>query len=83
MNATTPKFAIIENGLIFKPALSQDAIEHIIDSTSLAQLCDMIGEVCDAKGAHLENNWQDRWSARAWKKNAKKFYNLSKEMHNV
>ena len=43
-----------------------ETVEAYIDRFSLAELLQIVGEICAAKADHIETNWQDRDTAREW-----------------
>jgi hypothetical protein len=49
------------------------ALEDMVDRVGLANVLYALEYVCDAKGNHIEYDWQDRATAKAWFRNAKKF----------
>ncbi len=44
----------------------QDIIEEILDHTSLEEFLRHLAAVCYAKAAHIQENWQDDYSAKIW-----------------
>jgi hypothetical protein len=44
----------------------QEAIERLIDSSSLSDVLDAVAMVCNEKARHLEHYWMDRKSAMRW-----------------
>lgn len=44
----------------------QEQLEAIIDRTSLQDVLNCLSGVCLAKSDHLEENWQDKASAKQW-----------------
>jgi hypothetical protein len=44
----------------------QQLLETFIDDGSLSAVLDNLAMVCFAKAAHLQSNWQDGTSAKAW-----------------
>lgn len=47
-------------------------LESYIDRTSLADLLDIVSDVCLAKAEHHRENWQDDVAARGWEGAARK-----------
>lgn len=43
-----------------------DALEAMIDRTSLLAVVTTLMEICYGKAQHLEENWQDRRAAKSW-----------------
>jgi len=43
-----------------------DILEQQIDRYTLTVVLDALEEVCFMKAQHLEENWQDKASAKAW-----------------
>ena len=43
-----------------------DALEAMIDSSSLGAVLELIAEVCSAKADHILTNWQDEATADQW-----------------
>lgn len=58
----------------------KETLELIIDQHGLAGIFDAIADICHEKASHIESNWQDRLTARAWDSAGKKTAKLS---HNV
>lgn len=49
--------------------LSEDqvrALETMMDSRSLAAVLEALRDICYAKSAHVEENWQDKALAHQW-----------------
>lgn len=44
----------------------KDALEAMLDRTSLATVLEGLSEVCDYKEAHVRSHWQDFHRARQW-----------------
>ena len=42
------------------------AIELEMDKTSLAEIVDIVAEICAEKAQHVEENWDDPELARVW-----------------
>ena len=42
-------------------------LEDTIDLDGLSETLEKIGNICFEKSEHLETNWQDEKSAKAWK----------------
>jgi hypothetical protein len=49
-----------------------DEIEALVDRTSVRDVLIALANVCGAKAAHIEENWQDTRLSKAWEKAAKK-----------
>lgn len=45
----------------------KDAMEAYIDSYSLSDLLAQLADVCNEKASFIEENWQDRGTARVWR----------------
>ncbi len=43
-----------------------DALEALVDKFGLPRVLSILSEVCIAKSAHLEENWQDSNAAKLW-----------------
>jgi len=50
-----------------KPNICEE-LEKLIDSSSLLDVVTGLEMICDEKAAHIEVNWQDKTTARVWKK---------------
>ena len=48
----------------------QDKLEEIVDANSLGRLLEALSQVCYAKADHIEMNWQDRSTSKAWRRAA-------------
>jgi len=46
--------------------ISIEQIEEHIDTESLSDLLDLIGEVCSLKSDHVNYSWQDSRLAKKW-----------------
>jgi len=46
-------------------------IEALIDDSAAVQLITAFVQVCEAKADHLEANWQDKQSAKSWRRLAR------------
>lgn len=44
----------------------EQVLERLIDKHGINGILDALTEVCNAKACHLEENWQDRASAKTW-----------------
>jgi hypothetical protein len=53
-----------------------DALEDMIDHSSLAVVVKDLVEIAFLKSAHVAENWQDRDAARSWKRDANKLAKL-------
>jgi len=47
-------------------------LEQIIDRVGLKSTVEALAIVCDLKGDHLVQNWQDQTSASVWYRNMKR-----------
>ena len=45
-----------------------DQLEPLIDRASLAMVLEALSQVCWEKADHLQSNWQDPVTAKAWHK---------------
>lgn len=43
-------------------------LESLIDSNGLASVVEALAEICYGKAAHLEENWQDKATAKDWER---------------
>lgn len=48
----------------------RDAIEAMIDKTSVHELLQAIAQICYAKADHIRDNWQDEVTAKCWERDA-------------
>lgn len=48
-----------------------DAIERIVDHSSVAKTLEALSAVCFLKAEHIDENWQDRSLASAWERAGK------------
>lgn len=58
-----------------------DILERMIDSITLPQVLEIISEICDAKGQHIAENWQDNNMAKRWFQNAAMLAKLSPRIY--
>jgi hypothetical protein len=49
-----------------------DAVEELVDATSLQAVLRALAEAAFAKADHLESNWQDGAAARVWSRLGKR-----------
>ena len=68
-------------GLDYK--LVTEALENLVDKTSLEDVVDSLAELCLEKAEHLESNWQDTKSASSWLKCAKILEKAIKDISNI
>lgn len=47
-----------------------EALERIIDRSSVAQVIGAIEDICREKADHIRSNWQDKALARTWDQDA-------------
>ena len=52
-------------------------LEEIIDKFGLQRTVEALAEICHLKAEHIEENWQDNYMARAWRKAAGSVYRCS------
>jgi hypothetical protein len=43
-----------------------EALEHLIDNNGIDRMLAALAEICEAKSAHVAENWQDRALAKRW-----------------
>jgi hypothetical protein len=55
-----------------------ETLETLIDQHGLFHVLVGLECVCDEKGAHIAENWQDARTARKWASMSKHFLNLAK-----
>lgn len=48
-----------------------DAIEPLMDKSSIADVLLAMARVCNEKAEHLRVNWQDEGAAKAWDRGAR------------
>jgi hypothetical protein len=58
----------------------RDVIEVIIDKIGLKSTLEIIVDICYLKSEHLNNNWQDKYTAEIWEKAAERIFNASSRM---
>jgi hypothetical protein len=46
-------------------------MEEVMDKEGLAQLVQLVAEICYEKAEHVLTNWQDKNLAKLWEKDAK------------
>lgn len=51
-----------------------EALEILINKTSLAEVLEAIGDICGEKANHIRENWQDEPMAKAWEKAGRVLY---------
>lgn len=47
-------------------ASAQLALEVLIDAHGLSKVLEALATICHGKAEHLESNWQDAITAKAW-----------------
>jgi hypothetical protein len=52
------------------PMTRKDALESLIDQSTLPEVLADLAHVCGEKAEHLRANWQDEVTARQWEKAA-------------
>ena len=57
----------------------RDAIERMIDVSSLEAILRALVEICDEKAEHIRANWQDVETARTWERCANKILVAAEE----
>ena len=55
-------------GPSMKPSERDDALEALIDASSLAAVVDSLSAIAGAKAEHVASAWQDASTAKAWDK---------------
>jgi hypothetical protein len=50
---------------------ADDMIEELVDKKGLGYVLEELGNVCDMKADHIQENWQDPQLARVWRRAAK------------
>jgi len=48
-----------------------DALETIVDHSSICEVVENLAHICYEKAEHLEMNWQDHETAKLWSKYGK------------
>jgi hypothetical protein len=49
----------------------KDQLEALIDKMGVDSVLSLIETICDEKAEHIEANWQDKTTARAWSRVAR------------
>lgn len=44
----------------------KDALEQIIDGSTIHQVIEALAEICHEKADHIRHTWQDRVTAAPW-----------------
>jgi hypothetical protein len=52
--------------------IEQDNLEYFVDQYGLDDVLESLARICYEKANHLESDWQDRITARVWRKAAKR-----------
>lgn len=60
-----------------KQATGETILEALIDRYTLAQVLEMLGNVCDTKADHVAANWNDDDLCNAWCQMRGKLYRLN------
>jgi hypothetical protein len=55
-------------------------LEQLIDRHGLQSVLQLLGEVCDEKGAHIVSTWQDKQLAKHWQNAASVVLNASEHV---
>jgi hypothetical protein len=55
------------------------AVEDMIDQMGVVAFIRLVADVCDAKSAHVEENWQDDALANDWNRLCNQLDTLSKK----
>lgn len=50
---------------------TKDALEQIVDRTSLRDVVELLAVICEEKADHIVAHWQDQLTAKAWLRSAK------------
>lgn len=59
---------------------TRDELERLIDHFTLASVLDSLREICDGKAQHIQEQWQDRTTARAWERAAGRLNTLAQHL---
>jgi len=59
-----------------------DIIETLVDKIGASGVLDVLAVVCWSKAQHIEENWQDKETAKTWGRDANKVYSLSCKVNN-
>lgn len=59
----------------------KDALEALIDTTSLRAVVAAIAEIARTKAEHIQTNWQDNITAQAWDMSASRLEQADKGLH--
>lgn len=46
----------------------QDKLEELVDKSDISIVIQALSSVCFAKSTHIQENWQDRVTAKYWMK---------------
>lgn len=46
----------------------KDKLESLIDSNSVATVLEAMSQICYEKSLHIQENWQDKSTAKHWDK---------------
>lgn len=60
-----------------------EALEALIDKYGMSQLLFGLAQVCQEKADHVETNWQDKTTARAWHSDAVAVENLAAKVRSI
>ena len=55
----------------------QDALETLIDATSVTSVLEAIATVCALKADHIRASWQDNQTARVWDRTSQQIDRLA------
>jgi hypothetical protein len=55
-----------------------DRLEELVDLNDIDKVIGALAQVCWAKSAHLEENWQDRILAKYWGQIAQDLNNINR-----
>jgi len=58
----------------------REQVEGMIDSLGTVTLLRLIGDICEEKAMHLEDNWQDRSLAAIWRRAARLIMQAANKM---
>ena len=66
-----------------RPLTEAEAVnlERLMDSCGVERVAQQLAELCALKANHLEDNWQDRSSAKVWRRAWAKFEGLAGWLH--
>jgi len=63
--------------------MDQNTLEAMVDRVGLKEVLNMLAQVCHEKADHVLTNWQDKWLASGWKKNAATVNRAASKVHRL